>query len=69
MPVRESPYPSKITKAFIEGLIPEGLGAREALGREFGVSPQNPFALLEYIGLDCAGAIQFFHSKTSKVLR
>lgn len=64
MPVRESPYPSKITKAFIEGLIPEGLGAREALGREFGVSPQNPFALLEHIGLDCAGAIQFFHSQS-----
>lgn len=64
MPVRESPYPSKITKSFIEGLIPEGLDTREALGREFGVSPQNPFALLEHIGLDCAGAIQFFRPQS-----
>lgn len=60
MPVREAPYSAKVTRAFIEGLVPEGYGVREALGREFGVSPRNPFALLEHIGADCAGAVQFF---------
>src|SRR5699024_1102321 len=32
---------------------------KDALGRQFGVSGRNPFALLEHIGLDCAGAVQF----------
>lgn len=66
MPVREAPYSAKTTRAFIEGLVPEGHGVREALGREFDVSPQNPFALLEHIGADCAGAVQFFSPESDE---
>lgn len=59
LPYRIAPYPKRATDAFIEGLLPEGLGVRHALAQKFGISPENPFALLEHIGLECAGAIQF----------
>lgn len=59
LPYREDPYAQGKTDAFIEGLIPEGEGVRQAFGYDFDISPSNPFALLEHIGLDCAGAVQF----------
>lgn len=59
MPFREAPYSRSITDPFIEGLIPEGDGVRQSFAEEFHISSQNPFALLEHIGLDCAGAVQF----------
>lgn len=59
LPYRLAPYPRRATDAFIEGLLPEGEGVREALAHNFGISSGNPFALLEHIGLECAGAIQF----------
>ena len=33
----------------------------------FGVSSRNPFALLEHLGLDCAGAVQFAADSGSTV--
>ena len=60
LPYRHSPYPKKPTEAFIEGLIPEGEAVRQALAREYELSSwKNPFAILEKIGLECAGAVQF----------
>lgn len=59
LPYRLNPYPQGKTDAFINGLLPEGAGVRDSLGREFHISSDNPFALLEHIGMDCAGAIQF----------
>lgn len=61
LPYRAAPYKQRIVDPFINGLLPEGLGVREALGKAFEVSPENPFGLLEHIGLECAGAIQFVH--------
>lgn len=60
LPYRHSPYPKKPTEAFIEGLIPEGEAVRQALAREYELSSwKNPFTILEKIGLECAGAVQF----------
>lgn len=60
LPYRHSPYPKKPTEAFIEGLIPEGEAVRQSLARDYGLSSwKNPFAILEKIGLECAGAVQF----------
>ncbi|WJZ68358.1 type II toxin-antitoxin system HipA family toxin [Kocuria rosea] len=61
LPYRLDAYPPRKTNPFIEGLLPEGAGVREAMGRQFEISPTNPFALLEHIGLECAGAVQFVH--------
>src|SRR5699024_610578 len=59
MPPSEQPYTRRHVDPFLEGLLPDREETREALGRQFGVSGRNPFALLEHIGLDCAGAVQF----------
>lgn len=59
LPWRSTPYTQKSVDPFIMGLLPESDDARLEIARRFGVSPENPFALLEHIGLDCAGAVQF----------
>lgn len=59
LPYRQNVYQKAKTDPFIEGLVPEGIGVRESFAERFDISPSNPFALLEHIGLDCAGAIQF----------
>lgn len=59
LPIRRESYPQSKIDPFIEGVLPEGEGVRQAIADDFDVSPNNPFALLEHIGLDCAGAIQF----------
>lgn len=61
LPYRLDPYPKRKTDPFIDGLLPEGIGVRQALADRFDVSPENPFALLQHIGMECAGAIQFVH--------
>lgn len=44
--------------AFIEGLLPEG-NLRRYIASEAGVAMNDTMALLERVGADCAGAIQF----------
>lgn len=58
MPIARSVHPNKATRAFITGLLPDSEQALQRLGREYGVSPNNPFALLRHVGMDAAGAVQ-----------
>lgn len=58
MPVSGRRFGDKVVAPYFMGLLPDSPGVRRALGREFGVSGNSPFALLEHIGLDCPGAIQ-----------
>ncbi|MDX3003539.1 type II toxin-antitoxin system HipA family toxin [Kribbella solani] len=51
-------HPNKPVRAFISGLLPDSEAALQRLGRKYGVSPNNPFALLRHIGRDAAGAVQ-----------
>lgn len=44
---------------YLWGLLPEDPAARRHVAADAGVSPNNPFALLGVIGLDCPGAVQF----------
>lgn len=59
MPVAPATYTQRQVRPFLEGLLPDRQDTRDAMGREFGVSGDNPFRLLAHIGLDCAGAVQF----------
>lgn len=59
MPVEERVFGDKIVRPFLFGLLPDSYEVRRSLGREYGVSADNPFALLSHIGLDCPGAVQF----------
>jgi len=45
--------------AFLAGLLPDDPEVRRSIGAQFGVSGENPFALLAQIGMDCAGGVQF----------
>lgn len=60
MPLSNQEYGDKIVRPYLFGLVPDNYYLRRALGREFGVSADNPFALLSHIGKDCPGAVQFF---------
>jgi serine/threonine-protein kinase HipA len=56
MPLRFDPYGALTAGAFFSGLLPDDI-VRHRLARYLGVSERNPFALLEAIGGECAGAL------------
>ncbi len=59
MPVSNRTYGDATVRPFLFGVLPDDIRVRRSLGAEFDVSPNNPFALLEHVGLDCPGAVQF----------
>ncbi len=59
MPLSTRTYRDKTVEPYLWGLLPEDLEVRRDVARGTGVSPNNPFALLGIIGLDCPGAVQF----------
>lgn len=59
MPSAVTNHGNRQVRPFLEGLLPDRAEVREAMGRKYGVSGVNPFALLGHIGEDCAGAVQF----------
>ncbi|MDO4797068.1 MAG: type II toxin-antitoxin system HipA family toxin [Coriobacteriales bacterium] len=59
MPISNKTYRGRIVDAYLLGLLPDDERVRREAGRRFGVSGNNPFALLSHMGLDCPGAVQF----------
>lgn len=59
MPISNRAYGDKRVRPFLYGLLPDDASVRQSIGREFGVSGNNPFALLEHVGLECPGAVRF----------
>jgi serine/threonine-protein kinase HipA len=59
MPLVAAEHDQDAVEAFMCGLLPDNRDVLAAWGRRFQVSPRNPFALLTYVGEDCAGAVQF----------
>lgn len=59
MPLGLRQHKNRVVQPYLDGLLPDRDETRQAIGREFGVTGRNPFALLSHIGLDCAGAVQF----------
>lgn len=58
MPTYTREHSGKSPLAWLDGLLPDNDKAREAIAREHGVSPRNPFSMLEHMGRDTAGAMQ-----------
>jgi serine/threonine-protein kinase HipA len=58
MPLRKEAYDGVEVKSFFSGLLPDD-NLRNKLAKNFGVSDKNPFALLEAVGWECAGALRF----------
>jgi len=61
MPLTQAEYSGAIAEAYLAGLLPDNPQILQALARDapYKVSPNNPFALLTYVGEECPGAVQF----------
>jgi serine/threonine-protein kinase HipA len=58
LPARPEPYSAEATRAYVEGLLPEG-PRRARLGRELDLDATDGYLLLEELGRDCPGAVSF----------
>ncbi len=59
MPLAQGEHGDRVVRPFMENLLPDNARILERWARQFHVSARNPFALLAYMGEDCAGAVQF----------
>ena len=59
MPMTVRVHADASVRPFLEGLLPDNSAILQQWGRRYGVSANNPFALLTHVGEDCAGAVQF----------
>ena len=64
MPLAATLHKKRSVLPFLQGLLPDSEGALQTIARRFRVSPSNPFAILEHIGADVAGALQFMSPGT-----
>ncbi len=58
LPVRAEPYGPDASRAYIEGLLPQGC-RRSAIAAELGLDPSDSFGLIAELGRDCPGAVVF----------
>ncbi|MBC6906708.1 type II toxin-antitoxin system HipA family toxin [Saccharophagus sp. K07] len=56
LPLQAEPFDDRQTRPFFAGLLPEGQ-MRRLLAKQFQVSNQNDFVLLDHLGGECAGAV------------
>lgn len=58
LPARPEPFSAEATRAYVEGLLPEG-PRRARMGRELGLNAGDGYLLLTELGRDCPGAVTF----------
>jgi serine/threonine-protein kinase HipA len=58
LPVREEPYGPDASRAYIEGLLPQGR-RRRTIARELGLGTADGYGLIAELGRDCLGAVVF----------
>jgi serine/threonine-protein kinase HipA len=56
MPLARQRYPQGVTRAFLDGLLPEG-EPRTVIAIDVGVDRDDTFGLIRELGRDCAGAV------------
>ncbi|MCB1114327.1 MAG: type II toxin-antitoxin system HipA family toxin [Chlamydiia bacterium] len=68
LPFQEKPFDKKACRPFFAGILPEE-HKRDLIAKNLGVSRANDFSLLEKIGGECGGAVEFFlpHKKSTRV--
>jgi len=59
LPLTAREHSGRTLENFLWNLLPDNEDTLKAWGRDYGVSHRNAFALLEKVGEDCAGAVQF----------
>jgi serine/threonine-protein kinase HipA len=58
LPLGAGPFSAEATRAYVEGLLPQG-GRRRAIAGELGIDPDDGYALIAELGRDCPGAVTF----------
>jgi serine/threonine-protein kinase HipA len=58
MPLAATTHKKRAILPFLQGLLPDSEDALRAMSRRYSVSANSPFALLEHVGADVAGAVQ-----------
>jgi serine/threonine-protein kinase HipA len=56
LPLTRDRYPNGVTRAFLDGLLPEG-EPRRAIAEDLGLPANEVFGLVSALGQDCAGAL------------
>jgi serine/threonine-protein kinase HipA len=59
LPLARAEHRHRAVDPYLRGLLPDNQDVLDRWGRRYGVSPNNPFALLRHVGEDVAGAAQF----------
>ena len=59
MPLRQQPYSGDIVSSVFENLLPENIDVKRRIAERVGARGTDAFNLLEKIGRDCVGALQF----------
>lgn len=62
MPLSARVHDDRRVRPFLAGLLPDNNRVLEQWGKRFKVSSRNAFALLQHVGEECAGAVQFVRS-------
>lgn len=58
LPGSEEPYSPGASRAYVEGLLPEGI-RREKIAAELGLDQTDGYGLIAALGRDCPGAVTF----------
>lgn len=66
LPLREEPYPPAATKAFFEGLLPEGY-TRRSVAEWMHVDEDDYLSILAGLGRECIGAVQVIEGEPDDV--
>jgi serine/threonine-protein kinase HipA len=59
LPLFAPEYDGVAVRYWLRGLLPDNEARLQEIETEFGVSRDDPYAMLAYVGEDCAGAVQF----------
>jgi serine/threonine-protein kinase HipA len=58
LPVRSEPFGPDASRAYVEGLLPQGR-RRRTIAHELGLQPDDGYGLIAELGGDCLGAVTF----------
>ena len=68
LPMTTAEHPHSRIDSFLRGLLPDSGQVIDQWAKRFHVSARSPFKLLEQVGEDCAGAIQFIPPEREETL-
>jgi serine/threonine-protein kinase HipA len=66
LPLTTATHGNRPVRAYLQGLLPDSTVTLQAWAERFKVSARNPFALLEHVGEECAGAVRFVRPERMK---